>query len=1392
MASSRSKTVKAGEPIAVIGSGCRFPGSSSNPSKLWDLLQKPRDLLTRIPENRFNADRFYHPDPSHHGTTNVTESYFLQEDHRLFDAGFFNIKQIEAHALDPQQRVLMETIYESLEAAGLSIESLAGSQTGVYVGLMCGDYSEHLQRDLNALPTYMPTGTARSIMSNRISYFFDWHGPCMTIDTACSSSLVAVHQAVQLLRSGESDIAVAAGCNLILGPEFYIGESKLKMLSPENRSRMWDIEANGYARGEGVAAVILKRLSSAIADGDHIECIVRESGVNQDGRTKGITMPSQYAQAELIKKTYAKAGLDPRNPKERCQYFEAHGTGTPAGDPKVSRRASQLMGSVSNSTLQEAEAISIAFFNPEYHRSDAGDPPLYVGSVKTVIGHTEGTAGIAGLLKASLAVQHGIIPPNLLFNTLNPDVEPFYTNLEIPTTCTNWPKMLDGSPRRASVNSFGFGGTNAHVIIENYMGDEQTQSSSTTQFTPFVFSASSEQALLNLLKSYSEYLDSTPSLNPQNLAYTLQARRSALPVRVAVSAVSIEELRAKIGELVESSNSDNSNSIGIRSRTLASPPGVLGVFTGQGAQWATMGRVLISKSKHVRRLVQAMDDTLQRLPKSERPSWSLLDELMADASASRLDSAVIAQPLCTVIQIVLLELLQSAGVRFSAVVGHSSGEIAAAYAAGIIGRDDAVKIAYYRGFFSHLAGTGQPGAMMAVGTSKEDAMELCSLPTFEGRLCVAAVNSPSSVTLSGDLDAIEEAKEILDDEKKFARLLKVDKAYHSHHMIPCSAAYLEALERCHIKPREPANGCVWYSSTYDKATMGAREEISGKYWRDNMVQPVLFFQALEAATTAESTFHVAVEIGPHPTLKGPVLQNLQEIYKNAIPYTGLLSRGVDDVLALSQGLGCLWTQFNPTLVDFGKLDALMSGTSDDERKLVTSLPSYPWDHDTVFWHDTRASRAFRHQKEAPNPVLGARLTDDMKEEIRWKNMLRPSELPWIHGHQLQGQMVYPAAAYLSTAVEAAKSLAGTSPVSFIEIEDFDIGKPLTFDTDDSGIETVFSLSKISQDSANVISASFTYHACTNIQVETLTTHATGRVVVTLGEPSSEWLPQRMIEPPNMVTVNETQFYTSLDTVGYGYSGDFRTMSGMKRKKDYGIADLLVPQQDEASAPLLIHPALLDSALQGLFLAYCWPNDGSLEQLHVPVGIKRLRVNVGLCQDDLVPGTRVNLSSYLTGNPLTSNSIQGDVDIFGGDGSTALLQIEGIKVVSFSEPTPEADRMMFSEHVWGVFSPDCELAMADARASAQDYELATAMERVSIFYMKRLKELISAEELKLLNPEWHFNCTFNFASHVISSVRDGRLPFAHKEWLDDTYDDMLATKAKYVLFLGRRRLESGPY
>lgn len=423
------------EPIAVVGTGCRFPGEASSLSALWELLASPRDVSQEIPSTRFSGKGYYHEDPGHHGTTNVERSYFLQEDLRHFDAGFFNISPAEAEAMDPQQRLLLETVYEALESGGHTTESLRGSDTAVYVGTMSVDYYDTLLRDLQTIPTYFATGTNRAIISNRVSYFFDWHGPSMTIDTACSSSLIALHQSVKTLRSGESRVAVACGTQIILNPDMYVAESKMKMLSPTGRSRMWDADADGYARGEGVAAVVLKRLSDAIADGDHIECIIRETAANQDGFSNGITVPSTEAQVALIRQTYANAGLDPmNNPDDLPQFFEAHGTGTQAGDPKEAAAIYESLG------------------------RHAGESPLLVGSVKTVVGHLEGSAGLAGVLKGIGMIRKGLIAPNLLFNRLNPKIEPFYHGVRIPTQLTPWPVLRDGIPRRVSVNSFGENG----------------------------------------------------------------------------------------------------------------------------------------------------------------------------------------------------------------------------------------------------------------------------------------------------------------------------------------------------------------------------------------------------------------------------------------------------------------------------------------------------------------------------------------------------------------------------------------------------------------------------------------------------------------------------------------------------------------------------------------------------------------------------------------------------------------------------------------------------------------------------------------------------------------------------------------------------------------------
>ena len=962
----------------------------------------------------------------------------------------------------------------------------------------------------------------------------------------------------------------------------------------------------------------------------------------------------------------------------------------------------------------------------------------------------------------------------MLFNQLSPQVAPFYHNLRIATKPTPWPHLPAGVPRRASVNSFGFGGSNAHVILETYEPEttpvsSPSASSSPISFTPFVFSAMSEQALRASLRAYSKYIQEAPDLNLRELSYSLYAKRSTLAVRTAVSAASLESLIAQIGKRLEEIQADPNKSIGVSQKPVSRTLQILGIFTGQGAQWPAMGRQLLLQSPFVRDSIADFDNVLQNLPLSERPDWSLTEQIMVDGALSRVGDAVVAQPLCTAIQIVLVDLLRAAGLEFKAVVGHSSGEIAAAYTCGFLNRHEALKIAYYRGLFTKLAGTSTKGAMMAVGTSMEDATELCELPVFEGRICVAACNSPSSVTLSGDADAIEEAKEVYEEEKKFARILKVQKAYHSHHMLSCSDAYVEALRRSHIEPKEPSTECNWYSSTIPGKRMERCKELGSLYWKDNMVSPVMFSHAISEAVSAESPFDLSIEVGPHPALKGPVLQNQQDLLEKVPPYTGILERGNDDVEAFGRALGLVWSQFGATAVNLDQYHLLVSGNSD--RRFIKSLPLYQWDHDKIFWHDSRTSRAYRTRRDQPHPLLGSRVVDGIEDGMRWKNFLKPSELPWVRGHQLQNQTVFPAAGYLSTAIEASRALAYDRPIGLIEICDFIIGKPMTFEDDDSGVEIHFALTEIDRANSGVISAKFGYHACTSQTADTLTRLASGRVVITTGQTSPDWLPAINAEAPNMVDVNEDQFYASLDNLGYGYTGDFRTLSSMRRKLNFGAADIAVPPKSQTADPhLLVHPAMLDTAFQSIFLAYWWPNDGSFEQLHVPTSIQNIRVNVGLCEQHLLPGASVPLHSHLTENPLTTSAIMGDVDIFNPGKQSSIIQVEGVRVLAFAERSAQYDHQLFSEHIFDVAFPDGERAMNGDRATAEDYELAYALERASFYYLKRLDSEIPQERKE--NPiEWNHGALFDFAKYMLERLRSGTHPFGKKDWYNDTWEDI---------------------
>ncbi|KAJ2990320.1 hypothetical protein NUW58_g3008 [Xylaria curta] len=1338
------------EPIAIIGTACRFPGGVNSPSSLWNLLRHPRHLAERIPLDRFNVDGFYHKSGQYHGHFNVKEGYFLSGDGvcRQFDGSFFGMSPAEAMCLDPLSRLLLETVYEALEISGLTIESLRGSDTAVYTGQMVYDYNLLAARDNDmCIGTYHASGTSHAVLSNRVSYFFDWHGPSMTIDTACSSSLVAFHHAVQQLRSGLSRVAIATGANLLLDPSLFISLSKLNMLSPNGRSRMWDADADGYARGEGIAAIVMKTLSAALEDGDDIECIIRETGFGQDVDILIISRPNAAAQVNLIHGCYRRAGLNPADPADQPQYFECHGTGTQAGD------------------LAEAEAISTVFSLA----TDRNMQPLFVGSIKSVIGHTEGTAGLAGVLKASLALQNAAIPPNLLFTRLNPRVEPFCTNIHLPTILTPWPSPPNGNPRRASVNSFGFAGANVHVILESYTAAHSIcsdiESEPSALFTPFVFSASTKASLYAYLLGFRDYLSkSLTTLSLQDLAYTLHSRRSLLNFNIAITAADASDLCTEIDKKVQAARDENAQSTAVRVMRHhgVGKSSILGVFTGQGAQWAGMGCPLITSSAATRQIIERLDLRLSQLP--DGPSWSLMEELQKDPSSSRISEALLSQPCCTAMQILQVDLLRAAGVEFTSVVGHSSGEIAAAYAAGLISAEDAICIAYYRGLHSNLSsGQGRhgKGAMLAVGTSADDAQEICDEPEFKGRVCVGAINSPSSITLSGDADAIDELEVIFQDEGKFVRRLRVDMAYHSHHMLPCSGPYLSSL--CDLKIEVGQSSTTWISSVYgcQKHTVDspATKDLEGQYWVRNMVQPVLFQQAIESAHRDGGRFDLAIELGPHPALKGPVLQSLHEL-----PYTGLSKRGQSAVTSMSEALGYVWEHLGTNGVTLDNYERFVSGRS-GPRRLLKGLPSYAWDHNIEYWYESRYSMAVRQRLGPVHELLGHLTPDSTDQEMRWRHILQPIEIPWLMCHRLQGQIVFPAAGYVSTAIEAAMAICkhrGFSP-ALIELLDFKIDRALVFENDNSNVEIIISATDISLTGETTLEANFKYYSADGAVSRSLCLSASGRLQIMLGEACMDALPGRCPRPPYLTKVLESDFYSSSRALGYHWSGPFITLDRCSRKLGASTGFLKIAEP----SGLIISPAVLDGAFQATLLAYSAPFDGQLWTIHVPGEIRRVIVNPFFCaramtSDDPLPFDASHDPDMIT---LVSNA-----ELYSSqDASIIIVQVDGLKCIPISPATADDDRETFATVNWGVLCPDIGAISCSNSIQPENHGLFHYLERMAGFYMRAFRRDINLDPDFVLPRE--FEDFFQFTTDMTLLQRAGHVPVWYPGWEQDTQEEI---------------------
>lgn len=940
---------------------------------------------------------------------------------------------------------------------------------------------------------------------------------------------------------------------------------------------------------------------------------------------------------------------------------------------------------------------------------------------------------------------------------------PFYENLEIATKARLWPSTDPDAPRRASVNSFGFGGANAHCILETFSPSVKKQlldcHAYTQVYTPFTFSATSERSLVAMVASYSAFLKEQKSVNLRALSCTLNSRRSAFSVRASFSAADLPRLCSKLDLFVEGKGQ---NAV-IPMPLDPGPLHVLGIFTGQGAQWAQMGAELLS-SPAAMRIVDNLEQSLFDLPFS-RPDWSLKAELLANKKLSRVGEAALSQPLCTALQIVLIELLRAAKIRFAAVVGHSSGEIGAAYAAGYLSARDAIRIAYYRGIHLHLAQgkKGQIGAMIAVGTSFEDAQELCKLKKFRGRIYVAASNSATSITLSGDADAIEDAKIIFEEEQKFVRMLKVDKAYHSHHMTACSDAYMASLRACQIRARHPVNReCLWVSSVYQQDINDVQDDLNDLYWVKNLISPVLFSQAVTYAL-GETKFDLAMELGPHPALKGPVSQVLQDVSGETIPYTGLLSRGFSDIEALADGLGYVWTSVDKPAINYVEFDKTLNEA--ESPNLLKGLPPYSWEHERVYWHESRVSKSFREQQHQPHELLGIRRHNFSDEQVRWSNYLIPKELPWIAGHRIQGQMVFPAAAYMSAAFEAARNLAAKEPIRLIELEDFSIGQAIVFDDESSSVETLISLTDVQRHEA-IWTAEFAYFSTGSRDPGPLSLNAKGRIRMTFGTQDQEILPAMPSPHFGMVEVESEQFYNTFAGYGYGYTGPFKALTSMRRKVGVASGLVQVPEIADSTNEIMIHPVTLDAAVQSILLAFCFPGDGRLRSIQLPTNISHVTINPSLCAANSFSIHSLKFVSTISNDD--GAKVEGDVDLYPMDGQYAMLQLEGMHTTPMVPQTESTDFNIFSEAVWESASPDAMALSADVE---EDFVFGFILERVAYFYMRHVQTETSIEDRE--RCEWYHKHLFSYLDTMLHRIDEGIHPFARREWINDSYDEIIS-------------------
>ena len=1058
------------------------------------------------------------------------------------------------------------------------------------MGTFNSDYAHMMGRDPEQGAIYRATGAGTAILANRLSWFFNLKGPSVSVDTGCSASLIALHLACQSILSGESDMGLVGGCNLILDPDTVMIMSDNGFLSPDGRSFSFDARANGYGRGEGSGVVVIKRLSDAIHDGDTIRAVIRATGSNHDGFTPGIAQPDFASQKDLIQETYRKAGLR----MSETRYFEAHGTGTPVGDPI------------------EARAIGEAFDG-----NITPDKPLIVTALKPNIGHLENVSGVASLIKTVLSLEKGVIPPIAGFEQLNPAIQND-AGLTFAKVATKWP--TDGL-RRASINSFGYGGANVHVVLddaghylEKHGLDAKHSTKRTCRHRPstksgissrsklVVLSAGDENGIQRATSALEDYvLSQNPDEWPRiaaDLSYTLSEKRSRLAWRSYLVLQPEQTLEA--GILKDFA----------KPCQFSTPAKVAFVFTGQGAQWATMGQELLTYQVF-RQSIEESGRYFQHLGSG----WSLEKELAKSEDCSLVNNSNFAQPVNTALQIALVDLLRSWNVWPEATVGHSSGEIAAAYCVGSLTKEAALKVAYLRGIVAELAGQllCKPAGMLAVGMSQAAAeQEIHQLfgDTAESSVSVACINSHKSVTLSGYVEYLERLSSELERGGVFARFVKTKTPYHSRFMDQVAPIYQSLLDG--ISPDANQQKAVPFFSSTTGGRAFAKHVSSPAYWVQNLLSPVQFLDSLSlmlqdspkkevrklgAMTTNTDTSRIThiIEIGPHPALKGPIQDTLHAVNLDGkVTYSASLHREENSSVSLLRTAGDLFAIGYP-------IDLFAANNLKEVQrhvKMLTDLPGYDYSHSSRYWRESRLSKQYRTRDQGYHELLGTPAYDTSPQEARWRQYISLDEHPWVMDHEVLGVVVYPAAGLLVMALEAAKQLADEQKVvSRFGFEDVTIGKALVIPSDSAGIETQLNLRRRTETgNEHLISFDFTLRAFAG---KNWFECCQGKVLVEYEAPVHEvetttakeeaLQKQRLIHSHVSTELNRTaepeDVYSHFLQLGLRYGPSFRAIEDVRcgeSKRATAKLDALHWTAHVSNSNIqshIIHPSTLDNILQ---------------------------------------------------------------------------------------------------------------------------------------------------------------------------------------------------------------------